>query len=116
MQNLSDQPTMTLKQARTVDRPAFWVGPHEEFMFDPRTDAVFWHAFLDDQPHGPYGWGHLPRDKTVPQDGWIHWPSPQCDCEVCGYPDDAALLDDASARATHFDSSREVRGRCPCWP
>lgn len=52
---MGDQPKMTLEQARTVDRPAFWVGPDDEYMFDPRTGAVFWHAWLDERPHGPHG-------------------------------------------------------------
>lgn len=83
MTGLSDQPTMTLEQARTVDRPAFWVGPDEEYMFDPRTAAVFWHPWLDDRSHGAHAWEHLPRGKVVPAAGWIHWPSPPCDCEFC---------------------------------
>jgi len=83
MTDLSDQPKMTLEQAKTVERTAFWVGADEEFMLDPRTGAVYWHPWLEDQPHGPHAWEYVPGGKTVPESGWIHWPSPPCDCEFC---------------------------------
>jgi len=89
MEDLNAQPTMTLEQARTVGRPAFWVGPSEEFMFDPGTGATFWHAFLEESKRPGYMWGTVPRDKQIPESGWIHWPDPPCGCEFCSRTEEA---------------------------
>ena len=76
MSSLDDQSKMTLEEAKSSSLPAFWLGEHEEFMFDPQTGAILWRGWTDIQSRGEpaHSWHDPPSGKVVPESGWIHWP------------------------------------------
>ena len=67
---------MTLEEVKASCLPAFWLGENEEFLFNPNTGEVLWHAWASLRSHGEimHAWHDLPPGKVVPESGWIHWP------------------------------------------
>jgi hypothetical protein len=73
--SIDNQPKMTLAEVRTGGLPAFWLGENEEFMYDPDTGAILWHAWscTGSRSEPMRAWHDLPPGKAVPESGWIHW-------------------------------------------
>lgn len=74
-----DHGTLTYDQVLAADRRASRPSEKDEFVYLP-GGITYWHSLRPDGPH-TYGCSLPVRDRTMPDDGWVH--EQPCGCPFC---------------------------------